>query len=426
MENVTEISTKKATVAVFTLGCKVNLYESRQIVGQLLSAGYDAFEGLKKADYFVINTCAVTNEAERKSRQAISRCLKLNPTAKIIICGCASQKDSKQFLGDHVVFVKGAGDKANLVQKYLGGFDGVEQLPVAYDEGEIFATNVVKTRAFLKIQDGCNRFCTYCIIPYLRGRSRSRVISDVVAEARSLNGVREVVLTGVDISDYNTKEGDLTTLAESLAFLPMRKRLGSLEVHIVTQRLLDAMKKANFCPHFHLSLQSGSNDVLKKMNRHYTAEEFLSAVNLIRQNFPDAGITTDVIVGFPTESEQNFEETCDFVQKVGFDDIHVFPFSPRSGTVASKMTPISGEVVNKRVQKLSKIKQLLLEQSANKQIGTVQQVLTEEHKGDYVVGYTANYTKVYLPKKTVGKNKILKVYISKQFDDGVFGSIIEE
>lgn len=426
MEKDTEILSEKATVSVFTLGCKVNLYESRQIVGQLLAAGYDAFEGLKKADYFVINTCAVTNEAERKSRQAISRCLRLNPAAKIIVCGCASQKDSKQFFCNGVVFVKGAGNKAELVQKYIDGFDGVEKLPTHYGEGEIFASNAVKTRAFLKIQDGCNRFCTYCIIPYLRGRSRSRSVSDIVAEARSLTDVKEVVLTGVDISDYNTQEGDLTALAENLAFLPMRKRFGSLEVHVITQRLLDAMKKSNFCPHFHLSLQSGSNDVLKKMNRHYTAEEFLSAINLIRQNFPDAGITTDVIVGFPTESEQNFEETCDFVQKVGFDDIHVFPFSPRSGTVASKMTPVSGEAVHRRVQKLSKIKQLLVEQSANRQIGTVQQVLTEESKGDYIVGYTANYTKVYLPKKSAGKNKIIKVYISKQFDDGVFGSIIEE
>ena len=423
MEKDTDFIAKKASVSVFTLGCKVNLYESRQIISQLLSAGYDAFEGLRRADYFIINTCAVTNEAERKSRQAISRCMKLNPNAKVIICGCASQKDGQQFALDGVVFVKGAGDKAQLVKKYLEGIDGVEQVSPTYQEGEVFATNSVKTRAFIKIQDGCNRFCTYCIIPYLRGRSRSRSAKEITEEAKSLS-VQEIVLTGVDISDYHTTEGDLTYLARCLAPLPMRKRLGSLEVHAVTQELLQALKEGNFCPHFHLSLQSGCDSVLRKMNRHYTAEEFLSAVNLIRQYFPDAGITTDVIVGFPMETEEDFAETCQFVQKVEFDDIHVFPFSPRSGTIASTMTQLDGNIVSRRARELNEIKQRLKRTSALKQINTVQYVLTEESKGDFVVGYTANYTKVYLQKKETSKNKIVKVYIEKHFEDGVFGSII--
>jgi len=417
-------SQKKPTVAVFTLGCKVNLYESRQIITQLLSAGYDAFEGLKNADYFVINTCAVTNEAERKSRQAIARCLKKNPSAKIIVCGCASQKEQDQFATEGVVFVKGTGDKATLVKKYLDGINGVEQLPTQYPKGEVFATNVTRTRAFIKIQDGCNRFCTYCIIPYLRGRSRSRDIDEITAEARALKSVNEIVLTGVDISDYKTEKGGLVELAKSLKDLPVRKRLGSLEVHVVTQELLDVMKESNFCPHFHLSLQSGSNEVLKKMNRHYTSQEFFEATQLIRKTFPDAGITTDVIVGFPTESKENFEECCEFVKKVGFDDLHVFPFSARTGTIASKMQPISGEEMNRRAEIMNGIKKTLKEDSLARQIGTVQTVLTEETKGDYLVGYTANYTKVFIPKTQTTKNKILKIFIEKRFEDGVIGSII--
>lgn len=414
------------SVSVFTLGCKVNLYESRQIVSQLLQAGYDAFEGLKKADIFVINTCAVTNEAERKSRQAVARCKKLNPSAKVLVCGCASQKDPIQFEHDGVVFVKGAGDKASLIKNYVEGNDGVEKLPTEYRDGEVFATNVVKTRAFLKVQDGCDNFCTYCIVPYLRGRSRSRKIEDVVAEAKTLTSFKEIVLTGVNISDYKADGGDLTALAKALAFLPMRKRFGSLEDRVITQELLFAMKQGNFCPHFHLSLQSGSDGVLKKMNRHYTAGQFFESVQLIRKTFPDAGITTDIIVGFPTETKEQFEESKAFALKVGFDDVHVFPFSPRAGTVAAQMTPIDGKETDRRVAEMTAVKQTLKAQSARRQIGTVQEVLTEESKGDYVVGYTPNYTKVYVPKKAVEKNKILKVFITKQFEDGVLGDIIDE
>lgn len=414
------------SVSVFTLGCKVNLYESRQIVSQLLQAGYDAFEGLKKADIFVINTCAVTNEAERKSRQAVARCKKLNRSARILVCGCASQKDAIQFKQDGVVFVKGAGDKASLIKNYLEGNDGVEKLPTEYRDGEVFATNVVKTRAFLKVQDGCDNFCTYCIVPYLRGRSRSRKIEEVVAEAKTLTSFKEIVLTGVNISDYKADGGDLTALAEALAFLPMRKRFGSLEDRVITQELLDAMKKGNFCPHFHLSLQSGSDGVLKKMNRHYTAGQFFESVQLIRKTFPDAGITTDIIVGFPTETREQFEESKAFALKVGFDDVHVFPFSPRAGTIAAQMTPIDGKEMDRRVAEMTAVKQTNKAQSAKRQIGTVQEVLTEESKGDYVVGYTPNYTKVYVPKKAVEKNKILKVFITKQFEDGVLGDIIDK
>ena len=419
-----DFSQKKPTVSVFTLGCKVNLYESRQIITQLISAGYDAFEGLKSADYFVINTCAVTNEAERKSRQAIARCFKKNPEAKIMVCGCASQKEQAQFEQDGVVLIKGTGDKASLVQKYLDGINGVEQLPTAYPKDEVFATNVTKTRAFIKIQDGCNRFCTYCIIPYLRGRSRSRDIEDVTTEIASLNAVNEVVLTGIDISDYKTPNGDLVELAKSLKNSELRKRFGSLEVHVVTRELLQVMKESNFCPHFHLSLQSGSDQVLKKMNRHYTTQEFFERTQLIREVFPDAGITTDVIVGFPTESVENFEESCNFVKKVGFDDIHVFPFSARTGTIAAKMQPISGEEMKRRTEIMNGIKQTLKDESLSRQIGTIQYVLTEETHGEYLVGYTANYTKVFVPKEKAIKNKIFKIFVEKRFEDGVLGSII--
>ena len=322
------------------------------------------------------------------------------------------------------MFIKGAGDKAFLVEKYLNQLNGVEELPKTYPKDEVFATNVTKTRAFIKIQDGCNRFCTYCIIPYLRGRSRSRDIDEIIKEASTLTDINEVVLTGVDLSDYHTPTGTLVDLIKKFADLPMRKRFGSLEVHVVTKELLQAMQQSNFCPHFHLSLQSGSDDVLKKMNRHYTTSEFFDAVQLIRSVFPNAGITTDVIVGFPTESDQNFLESCEFVKKVGFDDIHVFPFSARKGTIASKMPPVDNATLNLRADKMNEIKHQLKQASLERQIGTIQEVLTEESKGDYVVGYTQNYTKVYLPKKETTKNKILKIFVEKRFEDGVLGSII--
>ena len=255
----------KEKVSVFTLGCKTNLYESRQLVAGLKNAGYRACEGLEKADIYIINTCAVTNEAERKSRQAISRCKKLNPDAKILVCGCAAQHDGGQF-SENVNFVAGTADKLRLIEQLNSTGCLRDELPTEYRKGEIFAAHC-KTRDFIKIQDGCDNFCSYCIVPYLRGRSRSRSIGDVTAEAEN-SGAKEIVLTGVDISSYGKNTGtSLAALCRALKDVPARKRLGSLEVSVVSDELLDAMEEGGFCPHFHLSLQSGSAEVLRAMNR---------------------------------------------------------------------------------------------------------------------------------------------------------------
>ena len=420
-----KITNKNVTVSVFTLGCKVNLYESRQIITDLIKEGVTAVEGLKKADLFVINTCAVTNEAERKSRQAVSRCKKLNPDAKIIVCGCASQKNADEFGMENVVFVKGNADKTALIKQFLANERGIDALPTEYKGGRVFATDAAKTRAFVKIQDGCNNFCNYCIVPYLRGRSRSRAVKDVVDEITGLSDFKEVVLTGIDISSFDDGNGGgLACLCRALKDTPMRKRLGSLEVRVVDRDLLQAMKDGDFCPHFHLSLQSGSDAVLKSMNRHYTRDEYFCAVNLIREYFPDAGITTDIIVGYPTETERDFVDTCEFAQKVGFDDIHVFPYSRREGTVAAKLAIIPRETMQDRVNRLTAIKNQLKQQSAQRVVGKTIEVLTEEAKGEYVGGYSQNYVKTYLPRQKAQKNKIYKVFVTKRFEDGVTGDII--
>ncbi len=416
---------KNSTISLFTLGCKVNLYETRQIIRSLVTEGYYAVEGLTKADYYIINTCAVTNEAERKSRQAISRCLSLNPDAKILVCGCASEKNFKQFENENVVFIKGNADKTQLINQFLKDEEGIEQLPQVYYGGEIFASDNTSTRAIIKVQDGCNNFCSYCIIPYLRGRSRSRNKADIIKEVETLSKFKEIVFTGIDLSDYDKKNGGLAELIKSLAFSSSRKRLGSLEVNVIDQNLMDAMKESGFCPHFHLSLQSGSDKVLKDMNRHYNRDAYLKAVELIRNNFDNAGITTDIIVGFPTEREEDFIDTCNFAKLVSFNDIHVFPFSARSGTVASRLKALPPQTIKSRAGVLNKIKGELIKLAAQRQIGSFAEVLTEENKGKYIFGYTKNYTKAYLNADNIEKNKIYKIIVAKQLDDGVIGDIIE-
>lgn len=408
----------KEKVSVFTLGCKTNLYESRQLVSALRDAGFEAAEGLEKADIFIINTCAVTNEAERKSRQAVSRCKKLNPAARILVCGCAAQHDVGQF-GENVSFVSGTADKQGLIARINSTGSLREALPDRYPDDEIFAAHC-KTRDFVKIQDGCDNFCSYCIVPYLRGRSRSRALADVVKEAEN-SSAKEIVLTGVDISSYGKSIGtNLAGLCRALKHVPARKRLGSLEVNVVSDALLDAMEEGGFCPHFHLSLQSGSADVLKAMNRHYTPDEYMRAVERIRSRFPLAGITTDVIVAFPTETERNFEETLDFCQRVGFSDIHVFPYSPREGTVAARMKRIDSRVSDERAERLSSLKLRLKADFLAKNSGKTDEVLTEERANGYVSGYTPNYVRVFV-REPCPTDSLLNVRLGGAVFDGIIG-----
>ena len=409
-------------IKLTTLGCKLNKYESDCMANLLLQAGHEIVQD-DYADIYIINTCAVTQESEKKSRQYIAKCNKINPNCKIIICGCASQNNPEQFIGKKNVF----SIIGNEGKEYILDLIKEETCKV-YDFSTEYADlnnpYITTTRAYLKIQDGCNRFCTYCLIPYLRGRSRSRSIDSCVKEAKSLSKTsKEIVVTGIDMSDFKPS---LKELFLEFKNITSRIRLGSLEVSIVDDNLMKILKSLpNFCPHFHLSLQSGSNSVLKRMNRHYTTEEYYNAVMLIRKYFPDANITTDIIVGFANESEEEFKETCDFVEKVNFGQVHIFPYSRRKGTTADKLykSDLDMSVKRKRVDILEEIAY----QSRNKYLTSLLDkeytVLSEDEENDHIVGFTENYIKVYLPKGTK-KNTILKARLKEIYNDGVKGELL--
>lgn len=405
-------------VCVFTLGCKVNRYESDVIIKKLQDNGFEVTENLEKADYYIINTCAVTGEAEKKSRQCVARVKKQNPEAKILICGCASENNPTQFEKDGVVYVSGTAKKDILSMLPESGVN-VEEIPKEYEESG-FAENV-RTRAYVKIQDGCNNFCSYCLIPYVRGRSRSRSIENIVDEIKLIpDEIKEIVLTGIDISSYGKDIGlSLKDLIFALSDVEKRIRLGSFEMNIIDDELLVALKNLkNFCPHFHLSLQSGSDEVLRTMNRHYKTEDYLERVNLIRKYFPLAGITTDVIVGFPTETDEEFILSSEFVKSVGFSDVHCFPYSPRKGTVAyKKYKPLAPSVIDDRMKTMLEIKENLKKAFLEKNIGVSHKVLFEEYENGFAVGYSENYLRFY--DASANEGEIKNITANKIIFDGL-------
>lgn len=411
-------------IAVFTLGCKTNLYESGQIVSALCAAGHDAFHGLEPADVFVLNTCAITAEAEKKSRQLVTRARKLNPNCRVVVVGCASEKNPAQFEGlANVTIVKGVAGKTKVVDEILGEGVDVEQIPSAYEE--TVTSTQEHTRAFVKIQDGCNNFCTYCIVPYLRGRSRSRRVADVVAEIKQANAA-ETVITGIDISQFGRDTGEsLPMLFEALSGVPTRLRLGSLEAGVVTEELLQSLTHVNFCPHFHLSLQSGCDATLKRMNRKYDTATYFAAVESIRRVFPTAAITTDVIVGFCGETDEEFAETLAFVQKVGFADVHVFPYSPRQGAVSAKWKDTDPAVKKHRAEVFGEVKLQLKERFALANKGSVQRVLVEEIVDGKAVGYTPNYLRVYFDADPLTVGTLVDVVVGEPYADGATATPVQ-
>ncbi len=423
-------------IRVVTLGCKVNQCESASIVSSIKKIGYnDTSEGLQPSDVYILNTCSVTAEADRKSRQYIGKMRKLNPDCKIIVLGCSSQNSCEKFNKPNVIAIGGTIKKTEFVinvlnktalSQYNTISDRVlycdnackisEKRLYDYDEYPISD----KTRAFVKIQDGCDRFCSYCIIPYLRGRSRSRSIDDIVKECE-LSDSGEMVLTGIDISVYGRDIGtSLKELIIALSKIGGRKRLGSLECEVIDEELLYAMKEGGFCPHFHLSLQSGSDSVLRSMNRHYDTSLFYDKVLMIRNIFPSAGITTDVIVGFPTETVEFFNDSCKFIEKCAFSDIHVFPYSSRTGTLAAKKyTVLSADTVSERVGALLSLKQKLKDRFISENLNSVYDVYVEEDTHDgYNVGYTPNYIKVY---STAPRGTVTRLLLSEPLYDGALG-----
>ena len=411
--------------AVITLGCKVNDVESGSLIRGLEELGYEVARELTPADLYVINTCAVTAEAERKSRQTVGKALKNNPSARVIVCGCAAEKNAAAFLGKsgNVVAAVGAQRKNRVLEivkaDFADGFCGNQLSGAEGKYEEMLLPKCLKTRNFVKIQDGCDRFCSYCVIPYLRGRSRSRSVSSASAEILQ-SAAMETVVTGIDISAYRDGEGkDLADLMLAVKDAQTRIRLGSMEVSLITERFLSALGQVrNFAPQFHLSLQSGSDKVLKSMNRHYTRQEYLDKCEMIYKAFPNAAITTDIIVGFPTETEEDFEDSVRIVREAGFAQIHAFPYSPREGTNAyRKYKELPFAVKKERVDRLLLVGAAEKERYLQHHVGKELTVVPENCIDGYTEGYSENYIRVYVNGET--EKRPVKVRVLSLFKDGV-------
>ena len=409
--------------SIITLGCKVNEYESQSMISQLESAGHTVVEGLQVADYYIINTCAVTNIAERKSRQVIAKIKKLNPNAKIMVCGCASQNNLEQFNNyEQVVGIIGNHGKHNIVEylEHKGILDMTEEYI-----NTAFAKNT-RTRQYIKVQDGCNNFCTYCIIPYTRGRSRSRDLADILDEVRQSEAL-EIIITGIDVGDYKIGEQKaLITLLEEVNKVGKRYRISSIHCGVLTDEFLTRLSKCeNFCPFFHISMQSASNGTLKRMNRHYSIEEYIDVCNNVKKHFPNACISTDIIVGFKGESDEEFSETINNLNCIPFAFMHIFPYSVRKGTVAERLGgDVSTDVVKVREQQLKQLSDKFYDKFLKENIGRTHKVLVEEYKDGYSVGYTENYIYTYIDKKL--NNGIYKVKTTEIFKEGMKGSLVND
>lgn len=397
------------TVAYHNLGCKVNAYEMDAMIESLRQHGYQIVPFEEKADIYIINTCTVTNIADRKSRQMLHRAKKANPKGIVVAVGCYVQADTQAVEADNAVdLLIGNNRKKDLVEILENYMDGVMQESVIdihhtseYEQMQITST-AEHTRAYIKIQDGCNQFCTYCMIPYARGRVRCREKKSVLEEIKGLvaAGYKEFVLTGIHISSYGMEE--LLFLIQEIDMIEgvERIRLGSLEPRIITEDFTKELSAlTHFCPHFHLSLQSGCDSVLKRMNRHYTTEEYLKGVWLLRKYFDNPAITTDVIVGFPGETELEFDITRKFVEVVEFYEMHIFKYSKRRGTKAAMMPEqVSEEIKIHRSNVLQAIEQQHSKAFRASYIGKNKQVLLEEKRvlsgKEYWIGHTKEYVKV--------------------------------
>ena len=408
---------KKA--ALHNLGCKVNAYETEAMQHLLEEAGYEIVPFTQKADVYVINTCSVTNMADRKSRQMLHKAKKNNPDSIVVAAGCYVQTSEKEVLNDLSVDIVIGNDRKHDLVRLLEEYslDSVNDTVDDINDGkhdfeELFIDQTKEhTRAFIKVQDGCNQFCSYCIIPYARGRVRSRRFENVIAEVERLaaNGFKEVVLTGIHLSSYGVDFEEATGLLELIQAVNAVKgieriRLGSLEPKIVTEHFASELSKLDkICPHFHLSLQSGCDATLKRMNRKYTTKEYERGCELLRKYFVHPAITTDVIVGFPGETEEEFEQTKAYLEHIHFYEMHIFKYSKRKGTRAAVMPDqIDEQIKAVRSEKLIALGHDMSKEFRKFYIGKNEEVLFEEKAviGDkeYFVGYTKEYVKV--AKKT--------------------------
>ncbi len=423
---------KKA--ALHNLGCKVNSYETDAMTQLLEQAGYMIVPFGEQADVYIINTCSVTNMADRKSRQMLHRAKKMNPEAVVVACGCYAQTSTQKAMKDPAIdIVVGNNRKKDIVsilEEYFLKHEKKESETFLedyvidinntseYEDLEI-ATVTEHTRAHLKIQDGCNNFCSYCIIPYARGRIRSRNFDNIKKELIRLagNGFKEVVFTGINLGCYdydNKKLIDVIEMADTIEGIE-RIRLGSIDPEVITENFVQRLSKVKkICPHFHLSMQSGCDKTLKAMNRHYTCGEYFNKCNIIRKYFDDPAFTTDVIVGFPGESDEDYVESREFVKKVGFAELHVFKYSRRNGTAAAKMKCQVDEMEKtKRSDDLIKVGMYLTQAYRKRKIGIKVPVLFEEkteiNGKEYWVGHTKDYIKTALATEEDLQGKIAEV-----------------
>lgn len=416
---------------VYTLGCKVNYYESEAIASKLKVFG-EVTHSLEFADVYIINSCAVTNEAEHKSRGVIAKINKLNPNAKIYVLGCSSELHRESYLGrQNVEAVFGTENKQLVLDVICKGLKGDFVQPISKEYLDNAKISGERIRSFIKIQDGCNNFCTYCIIPYTRGRERSRDLKSIEQELSEVaKKSKEIVLVGINIAGYGKDLKPQKTLVDVVNLFQnypqIRLRFSSFEMGVITDELLSTLAKMpNFCPFFHLALQSGDDETLKKMNRKYTTEEYLLAVQKIRKYFKDATISTDIIVGFPTETEEQFNNSLNFVKKCNFAFMHIFPYSKRSGTVAERFGILNGEIVKNRVLRMKEVEKDLKARFLRLKLGKEDEVLVENYQKGLLKGFTKGYEKCYIKSDNLSLvNQIVKVKIIEPFADGVRAEII--
>ena len=405
------------TVAFYTLGCKVNQYETNAMEQQFIQNNYKIVDNTEKADIYVINTCTVTNMADRKSRQMLRRVKEINQSAVIVVCGCYAQVAKTELEQiPEVDIILGINEKNKIVQiveEYLASKNNIIEVADVSKQKEFLdfgdVTYTEKNRAVIKVQDGCNMFCSYCLIPYARGRIRSRKIENVVSEIEKIakQGIKEVVITGIHVAsygkDFENENVRLINLLEEINKIEgiERIRLSSLEPTIVDEEFAQRLSKLEkICDHFHLSLQSGCDATLKRMNRKYTTARYKEATEILRKFYPNANFTTDVIVGFPGETDEEFNQTYKFLKEIEFYKMHIFKYSPRKGTVAEKLpNQVDGNIKEERSKKLIELSNNTQNEKNSQYIGKTVKVLFEEYENGYYKGHTTNYMVVKVPEK---------------------------
>ena len=417
---------KNKRVKLDTLGCKLNQAETGLLAGQFVGAGYRLTSSLDEADIYILNTCTVTHIADRKSRHLLRMARRRNPAAVIIATGCYAQRARKKLADiDGVNMVLGNDEKMNML-RLLEAEDYLDKTDSNRGYFQIEHENVLRNRAFIKAQDGCDNLCAYCIVPMVRGREENLPVERIIAQVKDRVdcGYKEVVLTGTEIGSYRYNGISLSGLVEEI--LPktgvIRLRLSSLQPHHITPQLMGLWHNQRLCPHLHLSLQSGSDSVLGRMKRRYSINDYSKAISLIRSIVPQAAITTDVIVGFPGESEDEFEESYSFCKGMGFARIHVFPFSPRPGTEADKMKgQISAKIKKQRSQRMLALAEESAYNYRKRFLGRTMPVLWEQKSNGIWSGLTGNYIRVYTKSNEDLGNRIIEVKLEKVWKDGIWG-----